>query len=63
MTLLPCIDFITVANDIYKNGEVDWDAIGQEVTRCILQEVESIAAVDKKYGSGIKGLQHDTEWR
>ena len=42
---------------------MDWDVLGQEITRRTLQEVEHFATVDVKYGSGITAPQHATHWR
>ena len=42
---------------------MDWDALGEGITSQILQEVESIAAVDMKYGSGATVPQSTTDWR
>eukprot|EP00731_Ephydatia_muelleri_P028256 Em0019g1129a len=48
---------------LYKDGEVDWNALGEEITSQILQEVESIATVDGKYGSATTVPQGTTDWR
>ena len=48
---------------LYNGGEVNWEALGQEVTRCILKEVDSIAMIDKKYGNGSREPHDKADWR
>lgn len=48
---------------LYKDGEVDWNALGEEMVSHILQEVDSIAAVDGKYGNGSRVSESTTDWR
>lgn len=48
---------------LYKDGELDWEALGRETTRCILEEVENISTLDKKYGSGSREPINESDWR
>eukprot|EP00731_Ephydatia_muelleri_P028248 Em0019g1121a len=48
---------------LYNGGEVNWEALGQVATRCILEDVESIAMIDKKYGKGSRESHDKADWR
>ena len=42
---------------------MNWEALGQVATRCILEDVESIAMIDKKYGKGSRESHDKADWR
>ena len=56
---------VSCGTGLYKDGEVDWDTLGQETTRSILEVVESAEAilVDLRYRDEGRGSQHSTGWK
>ena len=54
-----------MATGLYKDGEVDWDTLGQETTRSILEVVDSAEAtlVDLRYRDEGRRSQHSNGWR
>ena len=61
--VIKCISLCVSSVSLYKGGKVNWEALGQEATRCILKEVESVAMIDKKYGNGSREPPDKADWR